>query len=378
MREFPGEGLEIEMLPARHGDAILLTWGSRDNRHRMLVDGGPARAYDQVGARLAEVAAAGPLDVLVLTHIDADHIEGTILLTNDAGVAIGINEIWFNGPAQLSDELSAAQGEMFAALIGAREIPLNETFGGGAIRIRDNEQLPSCCLDGGLRLTVLGPDTRSLIRLRDAWNPTLEDEMLLFESPELALDALRRRRTLIPDDPYLAAPEEPDAAWVADLASIPTDPDTSLTNASSIVLLAEYAGTSVLLTGDATPAVLTAGVKRLLAERKLDRLELTAFKVPHHGSVGNVTRELLALTPATHYLVSSNGSRFGHPDRGGMARLLEYGRPGAELAFNYRTPQTLLWDDDTLIGSWTVRYPEQGQEGLHLRLPLATRAREAP
>jgi hypothetical protein len=28
----------------------------------------------------------------VLTHIDADHIEGTLLLTNDAGLDVGICE----------------------------------------------------------------------------------------------------------------------------------------------------------------------------------------------------------------------------------------------------------------------------------------------
>ena len=48
--------LVVEMLPARHGDAILISWGPEDRRRWMLVDGGPATAYDAVSARLAEVA----------------------------------------------------------------------------------------------------------------------------------------------------------------------------------------------------------------------------------------------------------------------------------------------------------------------------------
>jgi hypothetical protein len=368
MADGVSSALEIEMLPARHGDAILLTWGPPEERHRLLVDGGPARAYSEVGRRMSEVAAEGDLDLLVLTHVDADHIEGTILLTNDAGVGIGIDEIWFNGPGQLSDELSAAQGEMFAALVGAREIPFNRAFCGRAVRTSDDLRLPTHDLHG-LTLTVLGPDSRSLRRLRDMWNPTLDDEALLFASPEEALDALRRRRSLNPDDAYLGALEEPDAAWVTELASRPAPLDDSVPNSSSIVLLAEYAGASVLLAGDATVQGLTEGLGRLLAERQLDRLELTALKVPHHGSVRNVTRDLLSLVPADYYLFSSDGSRFGHPDAAGVARVLEFGRPGAELVFNYRTPQTMLWDDDAVLAGATVRYPEPGEHGVRVTLP---------
>jgi beta-lactamase superfamily II metal-dependent hydrolase len=374
LKDLLAGAFEIELLPARHGDAILLTWGAADERHRLLVDGGPARAYARVGERMAEVAAAGSLDLLVLTHVDADHIEGTILLTNDAGVGIGIDEIWFNGPGQLSDELSAAQGEMFAALIGAREIPFNRAFKGRAVRVQDDAPLPSHDLHG-LTLTVLGPDGRSLCRLRDAWNNTLEDEALHFASAEEALDALRRRRSLNPDDAYLAAPEELDSAWVTELAGRPVPGDDSVPNASSIVLLAEYGGASVLLAGDATAPELTSGIRRLLAERQLERLDLTAMKVPHHGSVRNVTRDLLALAPAERYLFSSDGSRFGHPDAAGVARVLEYGSPGAELVFNYRTPQTLLWDDEAVLGASAARYPEPGTDGV--RLALAPRRYEA-
>jgi beta-lactamase superfamily II metal-dependent hydrolase len=367
MRDLPTSGLEIELLPARHGDAILLTWGPDDDRHRLLVDGGPARAYTQVATRMSEIASTAALDLVVLTHIDADHIEGAILLVNDAGVGIGIDEIWFNGPGQLSDELGAAQGEMFAALVGAREIPLNHAFDGRAVRVHDDSPLPSRHIHG-LTLTVIGPDARSLRRLRDAWNPTLDDEGLLFATPEAALEALRRRRSLNPEDSYLAAPEEPDAEWVTELAGKPAPLDDSVPNASSIVMLAEYAGASVLLVGDATAPELTAGVRRLLAERGHDRLELSALKVPHHGSVRNVTRDLLALVPADHYLFSSDGSRFGHPDAAGVARVLEYGRPGSELVFNYRSPQTLLWDDEAVLAGSTVRFPEPGTAGVRVEL----------
>ena len=48
---------------------------------------------------MAKVAAEGPLDLLVLTHVDADHVEGMIMLVNDANVGIDVEEVWFNGGA---------------------------------------------------------------------------------------------------------------------------------------------------------------------------------------------------------------------------------------------------------------------------------------
>ena len=37
--------LRLEMLPARHGDALLLEWGDERRTRRLLVDGGPIGAF---------------------------------------------------------------------------------------------------------------------------------------------------------------------------------------------------------------------------------------------------------------------------------------------------------------------------------------------
>jgi beta-lactamase superfamily II metal-dependent hydrolase len=359
--------LTIWMLPARHGDALLVTWDAPSGPHHLMIDGGPAPAYDAVRTALSEVPDLH-LDLLVVTHVDADHIEGALLLANDAGLDVGIDEVWFNGPAQLSDELSAAQGEMLAALLGARDIPLNNSFRGGPLMVPDDDApLLERTLAGGLRLTVLAPDRAALVKLADAWAPTLEDEALNFESPAEALAALRGRLSLNPDNTFLGEPGVPPD--VVDLATVVVAPDVSVPNASSIVLLAEYAGNAVLLAGDATPPVLLRGIRTLLQQRGLDRLELAAFKVPHHGSVRNVTAELLRISPADHYLFSSDGSRFGHPDPGGVARCLEYGKAGAELVFNYSTPQTLQWEAPDRLAGATVRLPPARTDGIRVVLP---------
>src|SRR5829696_5551775 len=162
----------VTLLPAGQGDSILLEYGGPGEERRVLIDGGPARCYTQVAARLAEVPAdRRRIDLLVLTHVDADHIEGVIKLVNDAGLAARIDEVWFNGHEQLPpvDELGAAQGEILSALLSARGIPLNRAFAGGAVVRRQGHPLPRVELPGGLALTVLGPDRGTLQALRTVW-----------------------------------------------------------------------------------------------------------------------------------------------------------------------------------------------------------------
>ena len=367
MTEIASNPLELELLPAKHGDAILLSWGSFAERHHLLIDGGPASAYSKVSERLAKIAPPN-LDLLVLTHIDADHIEGPLLLANDAGLAIGIREFWFNGPAQIAPKLGTAQGEMLVALVGARGIPLNAAFGKAAICAPDAGARPVHRLPGGLTITVLGPDRGSLDKLSAVWLTSLHDGGLVFASEEKALQALRGRAELNPAKTFLSGGKRPPS--VPDLLQEPSPNDMSTPNRSSIVLLAEYAGNSVLLPGDATPPALLTAVRRLLAERALERLELTAFKLPHHGSKGNITKQLLEALPADNYLFSSDGGKYGHPDDAGVAKCLAYGKPGSALLFNYRNPRTLRWQDKDALRPHRNRalYPAGGDEGVSLSM----------
>ena len=73
--------LSIEMLPARHGDCLWIEYaeGVSDRTRRILVDGGPGFAYGALRARIEQLPLAErEFELVVVTHIDADHIEGII------------------------------------------------------------------------------------------------------------------------------------------------------------------------------------------------------------------------------------------------------------------------------------------------------------
>lgn len=338
--------LFVEMLPARHGDAILLGWG---DGHRMLVDGGPAIAYDEVSRRLGD-----PLDLLVMTHIDADHIDGTILLTNDAELDVPIGEVWYNGAPQLGEYLAPGQGEILGAILAERGLAWNSSFDGRAVAAG----LPTRSFSG-LRLTVLGPDASALRLLADHWAETLREARWQMGSVSEALDALAARRRLQPESPFLARTPPVD---VPSLSRVRAGKDRSVANASSIVLLAEYGDSKVLLAGDVTPDRLRVAVRRYLDVQGLDALPLTAFKLPHHGSSKNITGELLEWLPADRYLFSSDGGYYDHPEDTAVAKVISYAPDGAELVFNYANPRTLKWQDEDLRDTYhyRVRYPEDG------------------
>ena len=183
---------------------------------------------------------------------------------------------------------------------------------------------------------------------------------------------LRGRQSLVPTGAYWLGDDDFD---IHDHAVKPWAKDYSLPNKSSIVLLAEYGKATVLLTGDATPAALAPAVRRLRSERPDLSWPLSAVKLPHHGSAANVTAELVTMLPARHYLVSSDGSRFGHPDDVAIARVVEFGPPGLELVFNYRSSQNRAWEQrlaDAEGYSASTRYPLQDGDGVTITLSGTT------
>nr|WP_228725629.1 MBL fold metallo-hydrolase [Klebsiella quasipneumoniae] len=71
------------MYPAQNGDAFLLSTG----RTNILIDGGYASTfYSYIQKDLEELAAKNAcLNLVIITHIDADHIGGIICLLASYG-----------------------------------------------------------------------------------------------------------------------------------------------------------------------------------------------------------------------------------------------------------------------------------------------------
>ena len=82
---------------------------------------------------------------------------------------------------------------------------------------------------------------------------------------------------------------------------------TSIHNLSSLVVLAEFNGKTMLLTGDARGDYIIDSLKepKLLTNGKL---HVDVLKVPHHGSRRNSAVKFFEMIPARHYVFSAEGT----------------------------------------------------------------------
>ncbi len=353
----------IIMLPAEEGDCLVIEYGDPGKVQRILVDTGTTDTCKAIVKYLGDLPEnQRRVELLILSHVDDDHIGGLMKLikTNVPGLTFG--DIWFNGwrhlPKPGVEKLGPVQGERLTEWLLQNKQPWNKRFNGGRIAVPNSGSLPSRSLEGGMNLTILSPGNKELSALRPKW------------------EKLCRQAGLDPAKEPPAKPVTPPgfevmgAVDIDDLASEPFRSDPSESNGSSIALLAEYDGRSLLLAGDAFSTVMQKNIDRLLNKKKDTLLKLDAMKLAHHGSKRNTSRALLEKLNCPRYLISTNGDTHQHPDAAAVARTIKFSKAPAELMFNYRTQYNDLWDDQGWMEEYhyQVRYPKTGKAGFTVEL----------
>lgn len=347
----------IEMLPAKHGDSLLVEYGRAEEIRRILIDGGTPGAYKAVSGRLRELQEAeGPLEfeLLVITHIDDDHIGGILSLLEKEEIDVSFRDIWFNGYGHLGDEdiqtMGPVQGERLTELLISGAFPWNRMSEGRSLRVYDEHPLPEFELRGGMKLILLSPDSVKLSKLKEKWEKVCAEE---------GLDPNEETETnFSTDNPEIEAfgPIDMDQLLTAEFHE-----DTAEANGSSIAFLAEFEGKRVLFAADAHPSRLIQSIDKLVGPE--GTLDLDACKLSHHGSDHNTSADLITRLNCQRFLCSTSGARFKHPHRAAMARVIRSGTPGMEIIFNYRSEYNEVWDDDDLKQdeNYTTAYPDSGE-----------------
>ena len=130
--------IEIEVLPANEGDCILITIEKEDIH--ILIDGGTAETYrNYLKTRLIQLKNEGKvIDLLIVTHIDNDHIGGIIELFKENGSdmdskIIRIRNIWHNSYRHLQFEknqkLGRSEKNILNKIIANGEVYFNYNLG---------------------------------------------------------------------------------------------------------------------------------------------------------------------------------------------------------------------------------------------------------
>jgi hypothetical protein len=322
----------LEALQAAHGDSLILHYGPPTNPRFIVIDGGPKGIFKaSLGPRLQEIHAArggGVLEIrlMMVSHIDDDHITGILDFTRmlrdlkdrDAPLPFDVLTLWHNSFDDIAGRVNASVGAdvsvsdvlrsakpktadgaaLVASVAQGRQLRLDADALGLNMNSGFDDLLqfsPSAnALNMGARLsfTVLGPRQAELDALHAKWDREVK-----------ALLAKKKKKKTGGGSELSAA----------DLRALAAEfIDESIHNLSSVVVLAEFEGKRILLTGDARGDF----ILKSLREAKLvknGKIAVDIFKVPHHGSVRNAAAELFETVIADHYVFSANG-RDGNPD----------------------------------------------------------------
>ena len=82
------------MMQAAYGDSLLLEYGQAENPRRILIDGGPWYRYESLRQRLLKIPEGQrSFELLVITHVDADHIDGIIRLLQDSALGLTFKDV---------------------------------------------------------------------------------------------------------------------------------------------------------------------------------------------------------------------------------------------------------------------------------------------
>jgi beta-lactamase superfamily II metal-dependent hydrolase len=360
-----------EMLPASDGDSLWIEYGDPENPSRILIDGGRADTAKEITKRLKKVPVGQLQDgkvvfeLLVITHIDNDHIQGILKLLENSNSPLQFSDVWFNGFNHLNKTATPAEfitmgpleGERLTDILLKRSIPWNnnKVFEGRSVVVPEDKSPLIVPLGGGMVLTLLSPSWTKLERLRPVWEKACWDEGIDPNHPEVEVEITQPGwKSMGPID-------------IEDLAASKFMPDTTETNGSSIAFIAEYDGHRILFGGDAHADLLLESIERVKGLEK--KLKLDAFKIPHHGSDSNVSNELIQAVDCQRFLVSTGASE-KRPARQTIARVIKSGGEQPELIFNSLSDNCRQWDNKGLMQEfgYSVRYPEQAGQSVSLIL----------
>ncbi|MET0849680.1 MAG: hypothetical protein ABW020_01015 [Candidatus Rokuibacteriota bacterium] len=344
----------LDVRRARKGDCLLLHYGPADTPKLALIDGGPRRVYlPHLRPRLQQIKQARhldqdtplPIDLLMISHVDEDHVLGILDLTKElittSGVPLArIVDFWHNSfdavIGHTPDELTAALSGQFGAAALSGGLPADAT-------LVDDDDFP-----GGRPHEETIQDTLKVLasieqghRLRlDADRLHLEPNAhfggrLVMAEPggaPVTIGSGLTFRVIGPMKPELAALHEMHQEWLQKLqdegksppAALAAYVDPSVTNLSSIVVVAEAGGKRMLLTGDARGDKILEGLQLagLLGPGHDSTMHVHLLKVPHHGSDNNVAPEFFSRITADHYVFSGTGEH-GNPEREAVRMLLD-------------------------------------------------------
>lgn len=324
--------MNIKFLRAFYGDSIHISYKDDENRLRnVLIDGGPGKTWQYLYKKdyikpgdlqltINKIRKAKQkIDLLVLTHVDDDHIVGILKwFSEDKCAPDLIEKIWFNSGRLIAEHFHTKEikenllkfeigddthtgirnGVIFEDFVEEHDLWERRIIKAG--NIKDLY---------GAEITILSPDDSKLKVLQHKWKS---------EHPGSFTGSI--------ENDY-------DKSLAEHIKQRSFKEDNSKHNGSSIAFVLRHKEKSVLMLGDAHPTIIINSL-RSLRYSKDKPLRVDLVKVSHHGSKANTPYELLELIDCQKFIISADGTKDGLPHKQCLARIIN-SRENVILYFNY-------------------------------------------
>ena len=294
-------GIKFIFFKALAGDSILIS----TDKTNILIDGGFGITYEeQIKPKLNRLQNC--LDLVVLTHIDEDHICGLIeMIKNDRKNTTKIKELWFNSIKSIrvrknrNVPVSYGQGLTFDDLLKEYKLPVNSE-----IFLTNNDTPKKYPINNEIEFQLLSPYESDLRILEEKepknQNPT---ECLKYKAPQVSTQFANDKRP---------------------------------PNKSSIAFILKYDRREFLFLADANIDIINKSLDKL-GYSEDNRLKIEFVKLSHHGSLENINEDFLKLIDTDKFIILTEGKHYGHPSKEIFPLIVEYQgkEKNIEFIFNY-------------------------------------------
>jgi beta-lactamase superfamily II metal-dependent hydrolase len=293
----------IKVLRAFHGDCIIVeTTDIQNNQFIILIDGGTSSTYKT--ALSQELKNYRKIDLLILTHIDDDHIGGILMfLKSEQASKIIIDKIIVNAPNLLTisqgTQISYQQGEKFEKFIFSK-YPNIKIYAGVALDKKFHLPL-------GISLTILSPTKGIIDKLFEQWSVIDFNIKNNTQVSSMQIEKAKDYNLSLSD---LAKQKDENKAINNDIF-----------NASSLAFILKTTDKNLLFLGDSHSTVVYKSLKSLKFNSKI---KFDYVKLSHHGSEYNISEDLLNSVSCKNFIISTNGGKGNtkHPNRKTIAKIV--------------------------------------------------------
>lgn len=325
--------MKIKFLKAGNGDSFLLSFNDGAANRNILIDGGVSNTYysDSTGLygdlqdEIDSIKKRNEhIDLLILTHIDNDHICGLLKWFElDKNAHQLVKNVWFNSGKLIATYLNESENEDLG--VGLKIFTNPKTGVHEAIEfenyliekdiwnkkiILQGQEVEEC----GVRIQILSPNGEQLKKL------------------------VREYKEITGDHSYTAGKEKDWTTNIKDFINEESQnfkftQDTSVKNGSSISFILTINKKHFLFLADSHPKGIVAQLK-VLGYSNDNPINVEIMKISHHGSKANTNKELLEIVKTENYIISTDSSGNNHPNKRTLSRILNL-NPNAIFHFNY-------------------------------------------